>query len=298
MAGTFYEYFDGYIRVSFAMAGYGDIYIDFALHGDAIATTPCDENFVKGTPDISLKNDATVRTWTSASMSYFFRDMFCWLESIVCGVQECAYEWDGEGPMGELRWFNRFDGSGRLKLSWSGNRNSPNAEHELRVSKVQLVRAFYESFRHFVESDRYDPLDYERLDAGEVFVLVLEDGDLDALADHLATLERDAAESFIDAMLELAGDRNAGYPRRDSIAAFTERATGREIDGPEERRWVPVEWTSWDFAQRRHYVVERIYKGGTLIGDGEKLRELRSPMVEKWLADQGQAAPQRAEQSN
>lgn len=288
MAGTFFEYFDGYVRVNFAMAGYGDIYIDFVLHGDTVAATPCDDDFNKGAPEIGVADDVTIRAWTSASMSYFFRDMICWLESIVCGVQECAYEWDGEGPTGALRWFNHFDGSGRLKLSWSGNHTSPESGHEMLVNKAQLVRAFYESFRHFVESDRYDPLDYERLDGGEVFALVLEGSDLGALADHLAALSRDVAEKFIDAMLELAAERDAGCPRRASLAEFAERAAHREIDRSEEHRWVPAEWERWDSAQRRRNVVETIYKGGTCIGFGERARELRSPLVEKWLGEQAQ----------
>ena len=291
MAATFFEYFDGYVRVSFAMAGYGDIYIDFVLHGDAIAATPCDDDFTKGSPAINVKSDVTVHTWTSASVSCFFRDMISWLESIVCDVQECAYEWDGEGPTGELRWFNHFDGSGRLKLSWSGNHSSPEAEHELRVNKAQLVRVFYEEFRHFVESDCYDPLAYENIDAGQTFALVLDGSDLEALADHMATLPCDTAEAFIDAVLELAGDREAGYPRRASISEFMAHAAHRKIDALEDRRRVPAEWERWDFAQRRCHVVKEVYKGGTCIGFGEKLRDLRSTLVENWLADQTRSAP-------
>ncbi|MGH8129187.1 MAG: hypothetical protein ACRETC_12685, partial [Gammaproteobacteria bacterium] len=153
---------------------------------------------------------------------------------------------------------------------------------------------FYGLFRLFVESDRYDPLDYETLEAGEAFALVLDGSGLDALADHLATLPRDTVESFIDALLERAGDRDAGYPRRVSVAGFMERAVHRRIEELEleERRWVPPKWERWGFAQRRRHVVGNVYKGGTQIGFGEKLRGLRSSLIEQWLAEQEQAHSQ------
>lgn len=34
MAGTFFEYFDGYVRVAQSRAWCGDIFIDFSLFGD------------------------------------------------------------------------------------------------------------------------------------------------------------------------------------------------------------------------------------------------------------------------
>lgn len=290
MAGTFFEYFDGYVRVEFSRASYGDIYVDFTLHGDAIAQTPCDDHFEKGDPEINWREDAKLRTWTSSSVSWFFLELIRWLESIIGFVQECAFAWEGEGPEGELRWFRGNDGSGRLRVVWNKYDESRGVEREIRVNRAQLVRAFYESFRVFVESDRYDPLDYEELDAGETFALVLDGADLDALADHLATVPRDSAELLIDAMLDLAYDREAGYPRRASLATFTERAMRREMDESEEHMWVPAEWERWDFARRRRHVVEKIYMGGTCIGFGEKLRELRSPLIEKWLAQQAETA--------
>ena len=174
MAGTFFEYFDGYVRVAFSHAWAGDIFIDFSLFGDAVAATPCDDKCEKGEPELTSQKDVTIRTWTSASVSCFFAELMRWLEAVVCGVRECAFGWEGEGPDGELRW--RYNGrdSGLFMLDWSGTSKSPAATQRVRVNRTQMVRALYGSFRDFVESDRYDPLVYECLDAGETFALVLD----------------------------------------------------------------------------------------------------------------------------
>jgi hypothetical protein len=93
MAGTFFEYFDGYLRVVYSCAGSGDIFIDFSLFGDAVAATPCDDKFEKGEPELHNQKDVAVRTWTSSAVSCFFADLVRWLEAVVCGVRECAFGW-------------------------------------------------------------------------------------------------------------------------------------------------------------------------------------------------------------
>ena len=294
MTGLFFEYFDGYLRVDFARARYGDIYVDFSLHGDAMATIPCDAHFVKGTPEIRVGSDAIIRTWTSSSMCCFFSDMLHWLEAVVVGVWECAFQWDGEGPEGELRWFCRDCDSGQLKLSWRTWREA-DVEREVRLNTPQMVRAFYESFRNYVESDRYDPLDYEDLNAGEAFSLVLEGGNLDALADFMASRSRQEALGLIHELLDLASDRDAGYPRRATLAQFIERVARRPSgESDQADGWISAEWDGWSVSQRRRDVVEGVYKGGACMGSGTKLRELRSPMVEEWLVKEAEKLPAKA----
>lgn len=72
MAGTFFEYFDGYVRVAYSGASWGDIFIDFSLFGDTVAATPCDDKFEKGEPELATQDDVTIRTWTSCTVSAFF----------------------------------------------------------------------------------------------------------------------------------------------------------------------------------------------------------------------------------
>jgi len=282
MAGTRFDYFDGYLRVGFSHACRGDLHMDLALHGDTIAAIPCNGHCETEAPEIRAREDVSIRTCISASQCPF-RQFIAWLEAVACGVQECAFQWDAEGPEGELRWFGPWE-SGRLKVSWVGG------EYEVRLNKVQMVRAFYEPFRAFVESDRYDPLDYEELSAGETFALVLEGGDLEALADALAARSRQEARALIESILDLAYEREAGYPRRASLAQFTERAGRRNTDQAGEDKWLPAEWDGWDFARRRRDVLEAVFKGGAGIGSGAKLRALRSPLVEDWLVRQEQKA--------
>jgi hypothetical protein len=287
MAGTVFEYFNGYLRVAFSNGYPGDINVVFTFHGDTVSQTPFDDNFVKGKPDTKVATGRTVRTVTSSSMSWFFADMIAWLEAAIIGVRECAFNWDGEGPEGTLRWFNR-GASGRLVLNWDGMRDQPSTVHEVRLDKAQMVRAFYESFRNFVESDRYDPLPYEKLASGERCALVLEGANLDALADELAVRDRRAAYHLLSAVLDRACDYQAGYPRRATLADFVATADARSAMRLNARAdvdaWFTKAWDTWVREMRRGYVLDTVFPGGTLTGFGERLRELRSPRIEEWLA--------------
>lgn len=286
MTRLIFDRIDGYLRVEFAHLRWDDITIAFHFHGDGIIQTPVDENLVKGAPEVLLAADLTVQTHTSPTTSAFFLSMVRWLDAVICGVQECAFCWDGEGPEGELRWRNQWDGSGQLQLRWDGSRNSAAVDHRILLNRCQVVLAFYQSFRTFVESDRYDPLVYERLRAGEVFGLLLEGGDVGPLADAFVARNRLAAYRLLDVMFDRAHDRAAGPSRRLAVAEYVAQADALG-DGPEDEErvtcWLPPEWDSWTAEQRRKYVLEVVYQGGTLLGHGERLRDLRSPMVEEWL---------------
>ena len=63
-----------------------------------------------------------------------------------------GFEWNADGPGGELHFQFRS-----LVVNWR--------EHwyRARVERPQVMRAFYEGFRAFVESERYEPARYETL---------------------------------------------------------------------------------------------------------------------------------------
>lgn len=295
MAGTSFEYFDGYVRCEFGNAGYGDLSIDFAFHGDTVVATPHDDDFVARQPQVDVRKDVSIHTWTSPTVSWFFAEMVRWLEAIVCDVRECAFEWDGEGPEGQLRWFRGVDGSGLLKLTWTGDDEFDAVEHEVRVNRAQMVRAFYESFRSYVESNRYDPISYERgLTVGEVFGLVLEDCNLEVLAGAFVTRSRKDAQALFDALSERASDYGAGYPRALPLSVFGERAQTLVETPPDCEHWdFPETWDQWGESERRTRVAG-ITKRPFGFGFGERLRELRSKMIETWLVGQSRrvhAAP-------
>jgi hypothetical protein len=96
----------------------------------------------------------------------------------------------------------------------------------------------------------------------------------------MATLPRTHAEALIDEMLALAYDRDAGYPRRASLAEFSQRALRREGDQG-QLRWLTDGWDSWSSEERQRYFAEKVCKCDTGIGFGEKSRELRATVVEE-----------------
>lgn len=82
-----------------------------------------------------------------------FRSMIAWLEAIVIGVQECAWEIDGEGP-----WHRLSMRHGTLTVTGSG---LPEEGETVNGSKRQFVEAFYRGFRDFVSSPDYRAQPYE-----------------------------------------------------------------------------------------------------------------------------------------
>ena len=294
MAGVIFDNFNGYLQVDFFNGPWlGDIEIVFRINGDATVTTPCDDDFVKGKPEVFVAKDAQLRCWTSSSICYFFRGMVSWLEAVTCNVDECAFFWDGEGPEGELRWFRGVDGSGLLKMAWTGRHDSAAFAQDVRLERDQMVRALYQSFRSFVESDRYDPISYERLLLGEVFDLVLIEG-RQALALEIAARDRPGAYALIQTISEFAHESKNGPRRRSSLAEFMRMSEAYWRCGSSDDELVVDAmsdllgemWNDWPTEERLRYVEEAIYAARGYGGDGEKLRELRSHLVESWLTDQ------------
>ena len=291
MAGMFYDYFDGYLRVTFRNGPWrGDIEILLQVSGDTVATTPCDDDFEKGEPQIAVAEDVVLRCWTSASVSSFFLHMVSWLEAVTCDVAECAFFWDGEGPEGELRWFGGQRNSGTLSLVWSGRHDSPAIDHKVRLEKVQMVRTLYQSFREFVESDRYDPISYETLLYGEIFDLVVIEG-RETLVKELAVRDRAEAYALIGTILELAYEFEKGFPRRAYIAEFLRMSKiyweGRSIDADEIEAQIAYlldkAWIDWTVDQRSRFVEDELFLFSGGGGFGESLRALHSPLLESWL---------------
>jgi len=291
MAGMFFDYFDGYLRVTFRNGPWpGDIEILFQVSGDTVATTPCDDAFEKGEPQIAVAEDVALRCWTSSSMSSFFLSLVNWLEAVICNVQECAFSWDGEGPEGELRWFGGPSNSGRLSLAWSGRHDSPSFEHEVRLEKCQVVQTLYRSFREFVESDRYDPISYEKLLYGEVFDLVLIEG-REALVRELAVSDRPDAYALVQTIMGFAYEYKRGFPRRANLAEFIHMSKNYWEDSTTDADEVDEQigdlldkaWRDWTVDQRSRFVEDELFLFAAYSGFGESLRQLRSPLVESWL---------------
>jgi hypothetical protein len=145
--------------------------------------------------------------------------MVRWLEAVLCEVQECAFVWEGEGPDGELRWFNGREGGGHLELKWSGGRSTEPFDHQVALDRRQMIQALYEGVRGFVASDRYDPLSYESLTRGEAWKLVVADGP-DALIRQIAACERFWAYALICTVGHFAHDTDRGPKRQATVCEF------------------------------------------------------------------------------
>lgn len=274
---------DAGLKVVFHPVSHGMIDFDFILSGPVACERWPEDAKIESGGDPPEKPGVSVRA-RMAESSCAFPLIIRWLEAVTCGVQECTCYWDGEGPDGELRWGGAWE-SGSLRIGWT---TEPFA-YQVSLRKADMVCALYQSFRAFVESDRYDPLAYEELSAAEVFGLVVQSSDLDEVADALASRSRADGKALIYSMLDLAYAKDLGYPRRATLAQFLERAACRELDEEDLARWIPPEWDGWSVADRRRFVVDEIYRGDSGLAYGSKLRELRSPLVEKWLAEQEQA---------
>lgn len=227
-------------------------------YGESTTITDVNDNFE---PASSRVLEMPRRQVSCRISSVFcpFRSLLAWLEAVAVGVQECAFEWEAEGPFGRLAWSHLH-----LVLDW----HEHDREHciRIRADRKQVVRAFYTAFRRFVESGEYDPLRYERLRNGEAMVLAIGHRFTeDELIGQLLLLSRSEAEDRLQEIwpLQQIGDT-----------------------GLETLPWVETEWDGWATPQRRSYLRE-IFDMRGLGRDGAPVRALRSDLLERWLAAEG-----------
>lgn len=289
MSGLIFAYLPGFLRVAFSQYG-GDIHLDLRFSGDVQITTPCDDQFNKGAPSVGQREDVALLCQMSSTMGCPFPDYIAWLEAIVCGVQECAFGWDAEGPEGRLHWARRDSAIGFVTASWQDSR-AP-IEHRVMLETRQAVAAFYVGFRQFIESPSYDPLAYEDLPVGETIALVLDGASLDDMADQLSASSRADARKLLEAVLDFAYNRrlDASAAKRRSLADFVARAVDLPTPEDDQMQWFPADWDSWTPQQRRQYVVEDVFTNRLSFAFGSKLQSLRSSLVEEWLAHGDAAA--------
>jgi hypothetical protein len=282
MAGFLFDYTEGYLRVRFSPEAWGDFRVDFHFHGDGVVKTACDDQFIKGDSEYSLARDVHVSALTSDTTASFFSDMLAWLEAVTCGVCECAFVWEAEGPEGSLRWFRNHDGRGRLFLTWDGLRGQEPVSHKVLLNREQMVRAFYQAFLDLIGSPDYCPLMHEPITFGECIGYVLDEEDQARLASALALRGREDAYTLVSEILNFGYNQVVGSPQRTSLASLSELTAGRSVDPAHVDAWFNPEWDKWD-SERRLACVEGLYSGGTWYSPGVKLSKMRSPLVEAWL---------------
>lgn len=282
MSDLIFVYSEASMAVAFSQ--YRDVIeLEFGFSGGVGVTIPDDSQPMRQELPTEHRDEARLLCGMS-ELFCPFPDLLAWLEAIACGVQECAFDWEAEGPAGRLYWRGRDREAGFLTVSWWSRKET--IEYTALLDTHQAVAALYTNFRKLVDSASYDPIPYEKMPAGDVFALVIEDASLDDLADHLAACSRTDARKLIDALVEFSYRRSVDVDaaKRQGLASFVEQS--RDLASPEEdqMRWIPTEWDYWTTEQRRKDVVDGVFTGGLGFAYGSKLRSLRSSLVEHWLA--------------
>lgn len=288
MVGTFFDYTPGRIDARFRHAAMsGMIVLRIRMSEAFVTTTESDENWNLGESVNHYQRsvDESMFIWATFCP---FRDYIRFLEAVALQVQECAFEWDAEGPEGRFEWRRRFiDDTGFLTINWDGwfRGGSRKFSHRMMLNTRQMVRMLYTAFRRFVESPEYQPMRYEKMTIAETFSAVLKDATLDDLVNVLVTCDPARAESLLYAMRGAVSEcvhdgRQVSYPLQHYIDKSVETV---ELD--EFNAWVDKEWGTWSKEQRANYLRDTLFTWRDLVyWDGGNLRELRSKLVEDWLA--------------
>lgn len=299
MSGTFFDYQPGRINARFRHgSGFDTIVLRIRMSGAVVTTTPCDDQFQKGNPvnHVAAKQNFSV---CMTSVWCPFADLIRFLEAIVIQVRECSFDWDAEGPCGVMKWERRFvNKNGFLTVEWHSR--SAKFEHRMMLDTKQTVRMLYTAFRRFVESPEYDFIRYEEHTYGEKIVAGL--GGLynaSEIINYLKWLDLRSARKLINVILQRVGYRRAfvseGMPELPheikTPKTFDEcLALYGDIDyedGETENSYQDIrdEWVDWNIAQREADLRD-LFESGTSCWDGARLRDLRSIIVEEYLAQE------------
>lgn len=295
MAGIFFDYTPGRIDARFEHGDSFD-FIDMRIRmlGATVTETTCDDQFKKGEP-VDYVVPVLEFTVYMSSVWCPFTDYIRFLEAMVIQVKKCSFTWDAEGPDGEMKWVRRFvNKDGFLTIEWSGR--DEELKHRMHLETRQTVSMLYNSFRHFVESPEYDPLRYEELPTGEVLVegLGLRYSE-DEIIEHFKYLELPQARKLFFAIVERAGHRN-GVPHEAELWPEETTQVRQPVDFDqclalygdsayeETDRYIPDDWAKWNAAERESDMKNFFAKGILSSWHGARLRDMRSTIVEKYLA--------------
>lgn len=284
MAGTFLDYKPGRIDARFSHAAEFDyIQMRIRMRGATTSATECDDSGRLSAPVHYRARGVDFSVYMS-SVFCPFRDFISFLEAIACEVQECAFEWDPEGPTGRMSWRRRyFNDTGFLTVEWHSHRQE--FSHRMMLNTRQAVRMLYMAFRRFVESPQYDPIRYEKLSAEEAFSLVISDSTTTQLANTLVNLDAQKAGALISVICDAIHKRTLGGAQLDfSLQHYIQISKDCPTEANDIPGWISPEWDSWDRDRRLDDVRNGIFKGGPPDWYGANLRDLRSRLVEDWLA--------------
>ena len=284
----FFDYTPGRIDASFRHASRsGMIVLRISLAEAFVTTTESDENWNlgKSVNHYQRSVDESMFIWATFCP---FRDYIRFLEAVALQVQECAFEWDAEGPEGRFEWRRRFiDDTGFLTINWDGSfrEHSHKFSHRMMLNTRQMVRMLYSAFRRFVESPEYRPMRYEKMKVEETFATVINDATLEDLVNILVVCGSERAESLIYAIRVAVSEcvhdgRQVSHP----LQYYSDKSVD-PVELDDFNSWIDKQWDMWSQEQRANYLRETLFSWSDLVyWDGDNLRGLRSKLVEEWLA--------------
>ena len=281
MAYVLFDYTPGRIEVRFNHEPEFDfLNLNIRLIGDITTTTECDEQGGK-TEAVDHQKDTVDFFVEMSSVWCPFKDFIRFLKAITLEVQECTFDWDAEGSDGRMHWQRRFiQDTGFLSVEWASSKEK--FSHRMMLNTRQAVRMLYSAFRAFADSPEYDPLRYEKLTYGQGFALMLSDASLDDLAAKLVQMNADDAKMVLQRIWNKIYDRHMQGPNLSfPIAYFLD--TTEPVDSSGVHKWLDPDWNSWD-EERRKSEVEALFAWERIGWFGDNLREMRSTMIEDWLA--------------
>ena len=259
------------------------IKLDIRMDGDITTTTErnIEEDMITE-PEQHQKESVECAVYMSDTWCPF-SDFIRFLEAITLDVQECAMHWDAEGPDAEIRWKRRFrNDTGFLTVDWSSNKNSFN--HRMMLNTKQTVKMLYTAFRSFVESKDYDPLCYEAINNGDSYALVISDASLYDLSERLVKLDANIVETTIQQLNDIAWERCIKGTRLSYPIEYFFGGSYTMPSSSEKTLVLQPEWDSWNIEQRRANLNSVYDWRFSMNYSGDNLRQLRSTLIEKWLA--------------
>ncbi|MBK9625411.1 MAG: hypothetical protein KA388_02980 [Rhodocyclaceae bacterium] len=280
------------IDARFSHAGEFDyIALRIRFHGPTWSSSECDgQGEHAGAGHLTRKGlDFTVRM---SSVWCPFHDFIHFLEAITVAVQTCAFEWDPEGPYGKMSWRHGYlNRPGTLMIEWHDKYQK--IAHSIGLNRRQAVGMFYSAFRRFVESAEYNPFQYEHLTLREAARLILNDASPEDLANALAEMNGDAAYCLIERLMDVVFNENREGKSASHSLGYYLVPGATEHDPSKRKHWIDPEWNSWDRGHRMVEINEKIFRSENCGWHGANLRELRSPLIEAWLAQPEKLSPNR-----
>jgi hypothetical protein len=259
------------------------IILDIRMDGDITTTTGCHIEEDELTEAVKYQKESVECALYMFDTCCPFADFIRFLEAITLDVQECSIHWDAEGPEAEMRWERRhINDTGFLTVDWSSDKNSFN--HRMMLNTKQTVKMLYTAFRSFVESKDYDPLCYEAINNGDSYALVISDASLDDLSERLVKLDANIVETTIQQLNAVSWERCIKGTLLSYPIEYFFGGSDAIVSSSEKALVIQPEWDSWNIEQRRAN-LNSIYDWRFSMNYwGDNLRQLRSTLIEKWLA--------------